>query len=47
MPKDVAKLLKFLKPNLYTGHSMRRTPATFLVDGGADLQKHEILPVMP
>lgn len=37
VPKEVAKFLKLPNPNLYTGHCLRRTSATLLVDGGADL----------
>lgn len=37
MPKDIAEFLSLPEPELYTGHSFRRTSATLLVDGGADL----------
>lgn len=37
MPKDIAAFLNLPEPELYTGHSFRRTSATLLVDGGADI----------
>lgn len=37
MGKEIAKYLKLSNPELYTGHSLRRTSATLLVDGGGNL----------
>ncbi|XP_026331776.1 hemicentin-1-like [Hyposmocoma kahamanoa] len=37
MPKEIAKFLNLPDPDLYTGHSFRRTSATLLADSGADL----------
>lgn len=37
MPKEIASFLKLPNPQLYTGHSFRRTSATMLVDAGGDL----------
>lgn len=37
MPKDVATYLKLPDPQLYTGHSFRRTSATLLAGSGADI----------
>lgn len=37
MPKKVAKFLGLDEPNKYTGHAWRRTSATLLVEGGADM----------
>lgn len=37
MPKQIAGFLQLPDSNLYTGHSFRRTSATLLADGGADL----------
>lgn len=37
IPAFVAKLLSLPAPETYTGHAMRRTGATILVDDGADL----------
>ncbi|KAL7294257.1 hypothetical protein TKK_0012273 [Trichogramma kaykai] len=37
MPKEVATYLDLPNPNMYTGHSFRRTSGTLLVDASADL----------
>ena len=37
LPKRIAEFLKLPDPQLYTGHCFRRTSATLLVDGGADI----------
>ena len=37
MPELIAKFLKKPRPDLYSGHSFRRTSATLLVDAGADI----------
>ena len=37
VPKKVALYLKLDHPENYTGHSIRRTSASMLVEGGADL----------
>ena len=37
MPKIVAKYLQLENPELYTGHTFRRTSATLLADTGASL----------
>lgn len=37
VPQTVAKFLKLKSPELYTGHSLRRSSATILVDAGGDL----------
>ncbi|XP_071562162.1 uncharacterized protein [Temnothorax nylanderi] len=37
MPQTIASYLKLPQPELYTGHTFRRTSATLLVDSGADL----------
>ncbi|XP_071057093.1 uncharacterized protein [Onthophagus taurus] len=37
IPLKVATYLNLPQPNEYTGHSLRRTSATLLVDGGGDL----------
>lgn len=37
MPEQIAKYLGIPNPEEYTGHSFRRTSATLLVDGGADI----------
>ncbi|XP_057321217.1 uncharacterized protein LOC130671799 [Microplitis mediator] len=37
IPKIIAEYLKLPEPELYTGHSLRRTSATLLADAGADL----------
>ena len=37
VPKEVATFLKLLNPHEYTGHCLRRTSATILVDSGADI----------
>jgi integrase len=37
VPKEVALFLKLPNCSEYTGHSLRRTSATLLVDGGADI----------
>lgn len=36
-PSTIAQYLKLPEPELYTGHSLRRTSASLLVDAGADL----------
>ena len=38
MPQDIAKFLALPNPNEYTGHSFRRTSATFLVDAGGNME---------
>ena len=43
MPSVIASFLGLVNPQLYTGHSFRRTSASLLVNGGADileLKKH-------
>ena len=37
MPREIAEFLNLPNPELYTGHSFRRTSSTLLVDAGADL----------
>lgn len=37
VPKKIATFLKLENPELYTGHSFRRTSATMLVENGGDL----------
>lgn len=37
VPKVVAKFLKLENPDSYTGHTLRRSSASMLVEGGADL----------
>ncbi|XP_063923544.1 uncharacterized protein LOC135137744 [Zophobas morio] len=37
IPRQVAEYLKLPTPSLYTGHALRRTSATILVDAGGDL----------
>ncbi|XP_051159761.1 uncharacterized protein LOC127280650 [Leptopilina boulardi] len=37
MPSEIATYLKLENPELYTGHSFRRTSVTLLADSGADL----------
>lgn len=37
MPREIAKYLKLENPELYTGHSFRRTSASLLADSGADM----------
>jgi len=37
MPKVIATYLRLENPKDYTGHSLRRTSATVLVDGGGDM----------
>jgi len=37
MPKKIASFLKLEKPELYTGHSFRRTGATLQADAGTDM----------
>jgi len=37
MPKKVATFLGLKRPETYTGHAWRRTSATLLVEGGADM----------
>lgn len=37
IPKSVAKYLNLEHPKTYTGHAMRRSSASMLVEGGADL----------
>lgn len=37
MPKTIAIALNLENPELYTGHCFRRTSATLLVEGGADI----------
>lgn len=37
VPKKVAQYLKLEQPESYTGHAIRRTSASMLVEGGADL----------
>ena len=37
MPNQIANFLNLSEPELYTGHSFRRTSATLLVDAGADI----------
>ncbi|XP_043461530.1 uncharacterized protein LOC122498058 [Leptopilina heterotoma] len=37
MPSEIAKYLDLENPELYTGHSFRRTSATLLADSGADI----------
>ncbi|XP_063910019.1 uncharacterized protein LOC135143278 [Zophobas morio] len=37
MPKEVAAYLGLPNPELFTGHSFRRSSATLLVDGGGDI----------
>lgn len=37
VPKDVATFLKLTNPHEYTGHCLRRTSATILVDNGGDI----------
>ena len=37
IPKQISTCLSLPDPQLYTGHSFRRTSATLLVDGGGDL----------
>lgn len=37
VPKNIAIFLKLEQPETYTGHSMRRSSASMLVEGGADL----------
>lgn len=36
-PKEIAMFLNLPNPEIYTGHSFRRTSATFLANGGGDL----------
>lgn len=38
VPRKVATFLQLNNPNEYTGHSMRRTSATLLIDGGANIE---------
>lgn len=43
VPNTIATWLELPQPELYTGHSFRRTSATFLADGGgneSDLMRH-------
>uniref|UniRef100_V5G078 Tyr recombinase domain-containing protein n=1 Tax=Anoplophora glabripennis TaxID=217634 RepID=V5G078_ANOGL len=37
VPKDVASFLRLPNPHEYTGHCLRRTSATILVDNGGDI----------
>lgn len=37
MPQEIASFLKLPSPELYTGHTFRRSSATVLVNAGADL----------
>ncbi|EFA12762.1 hypothetical protein TcasGA2_TC010289 [Tribolium castaneum] len=37
IPKKIASYLKLSEPELYTGHSFRRTAATMVVDSGGDI----------
>ncbi|XP_066585872.1 tyrosine recombinase XerC-like [Prorops nasuta] len=37
MPKQIANFLKLKDPELYTGHTFRRTSATILADAGANI----------
>lgn len=37
LPKQIATYLNLPEPELYTGHSFRRTSATLLVDNGGDI----------
>lgn len=37
VPAEIASFLKLPNPNLYTGHSFRRSSATVLANAGADL----------
>lgn len=37
MGKQMAAFLKLPSPNMYTGHSFRRSSATLLVDAGGDI----------
>ena len=37
MPKRIATFLNLPEPDRYTGHCFRRTSATLLADGGADI----------
>lgn len=37
VPKQIAEYLKLPDPKMYTGHCLRRTSATILVDAGGDL----------
>lgn len=37
VPKDVASYLKLPNPSEYTGHCLRRTSATLLIDNGGDI----------
>jgi integrase len=37
VPKNVATFLKLENPETYTGHALRRSSATMIVEGGADL----------
>lgn len=37
LPKRIAEYLQLPNPEKYTGHSLRRTGATFLVEAGLDL----------
>lgn len=37
VPKNVAAFLKLENPETYTGHALRRSSATMVVEGGADL----------
>lgn len=37
MPADIAAYLRLPDPHLYTGHSFRRSSATFLADSGEDI----------
>lgn len=37
VPKQIAQYLNLPNPNLYTGHCLRRTSATILIDAGGDL----------
>ena len=36
IPRDIATFLKLEEPERYTGHSFRRSSASWLADGGAD-----------
>lgn len=37
IPNKIAEFLKLANPELYTGHCLRRSSATLLVDGGASI----------